>query len=283
MPRRAPPAAHVDYYEVLRVSPSASQLEIRSAFKRQVLEAHPDKNPGRREWSERRIRELIEAFDIIGEASRREEFDRRNRAYRRARPVRRADRPFFFDRQDPESRALLILHHLLHGKPAEALQILNEIESTGSTEFLAKFLERKDYLDCLFLLAEYLLGQRRYVEAEVRLREFYLHDRKARFRRHYFDEVVRRLKDLYLRKLPRHATPAQVLALLRGIEELGLSPSEARLRFRVEAEAHLKCGREKAAQAVLKTAQRAFPGSKEVASIEEMIARGSPSSSGKAS
>ncbi len=272
MPLRRP-STHVDYYEVLRVSPSASQSEIRSAFKRQVLEAHPDKNPQRRAWSEQRIRELIEAFEIIGEATSREEFDRRDRIYRRARGrVPRAQRPFFFDRADSESRARVVLHHLLHRQPEEALRVLREMESRASREFLAEFLDPNDYLDCLYLLAEHHLRQRQYREAEVRLRAFYLHERKARFRRHYFGEVVRHLKDLYLRKLPRHAEPTEVLRLLHGVEELGLSPSESRLRFRVEAEACLKCGLEEAAQSVLDNAREAFPGAKETRSIEAMIA-----------
>lgn len=269
--------AQVDYYEVLRVSPSATQTEIRTAFKRQVLEAHPDKNPQRRAWSEQRIRELIEAFDIIGEEARREAFDRQRRVYRRVGRATRVERPFFFNRKDSESRALLVLHHLLHQRPEEALSVLREMECRGNGEFLADSLDRKDYLDCLFLLAEHHLGRRQYREAESRLRAFYLHDRKARFRRHYFDEVVRRLKDLYLRKLPRHLEPAEVLARLRGVDELGLNPAEARLRFRVEAEACLKCGLDDAARSVLENAREAFPGAKEVESIEAMIAAaGSP-------
>ena len=272
------PATQVDFYEVLRVSPSATQNEIRSAFRRQVLEAHPDKNPQRRAWSEQRIRELIEAFDTIGEETSREAFDRRHGVYRRARSrATRVQRPFFFDRKDSESRALLVLHYLLHEQPEEALQVLRDMESRMDREFLADLLDRKDYLDCLFLLAEYHLGRRQYREAEFRLRAFYLHDREARFRRHYFDEVVRRLKDLYLRKLPRHAEPAEVLARLRGVEELGLNPSEARLRFHVEAEACLKCGLDEAARSVLEDAREAFPGAKEVESIEAMIAAASSS------
>lgn len=276
MSRRAPQALDIDYYEVLRVSPSATQSEIRAAFKQQVLAAHPDKNPRRREWSEARIRELIEAFDVIGDAASREEFDRQSGAYRRARRASRVDRPFFFHRKDSESRALLVLHFLLHQQPEQALEVLAEMESSVGTAFLVSYLDRKDYLDCLFLLAEHHLGERQYREAAVRLREFYLHDRKARFRRHYFDEVVRRLKDLYLRKLPRHVKPSELIALLRGVDELELTPSEERLRFRVEAEALLKCGHEKSAREVLESAREAFPGSKEVASIEAMIARAGP-------
>ena len=56
----------LDYYNILGVSESASGEDIRRAYRRLVLDAHPDKNPHRREWAEHRIRLLIEAFDILG-------------------------------------------------------------------------------------------------------------------------------------------------------------------------------------------------------------------------
>ncbi len=144
-------------------------------------------------------------------------------------------------------------------RPTVKVALLLPLSAKGSAANIARALKHH-------------LVRRQYREAEFRLRAFYLHDRKARFRRHYFDEVVRRLKDLYLRKLPRHAEPAEVLARLRGVEELGLNPSEARLRFHVEAEACLKCGLGEAARSVLENAREAFPGAKEVESIEAMIA-----------
>ncbi len=172
----------------------------------------------------------------------------------------------------------MILHYLLHQQPKEAVEVLWEMESRLSKEFLLEHLDRKDYLDCLFLLAEYHLGQGQYREAELRLREFYLHDREARYRRHYYDDVVRHLKDLYLRKLPRHAAPEEVLVILRDVEELGLTPSEERLRCCRLAEAYMKCGRVEAARSLLSSARKAFPGAKELGTIEALVARGVSSS-----
>ena len=36
----------IDYYELLEIDSSASPVDIKSAFKKQALKWHPDKNPG---------------------------------------------------------------------------------------------------------------------------------------------------------------------------------------------------------------------------------------------
>ncbi len=274
--RTIKPRKVINYYEVLDVSPDSSAEQIRSAFKRQVMATHPDKNPERREWSERRMREVVEAYEAIGDPTRRAEFDHAFRAYRRAvrpPPVKRS-RPFFFYKTDPEARALLILHHLTHCEPEKAVEILWEMELRWGRRFLAESLDRKDYLDCLFLLGEHHLERKQFREAALRFREFYFAERGRRHRRHYFDQAARYLKDLYLRKLPRFVEPEDVLEYLAEIDELEFSPAEDRLRFVRRAEAYLRSGRADFARSVLEAARASYPNAKENASIEAMIARG---------
>ena len=42
-----------DYYDVLGVPRNASEQEIKSAYRRQALKHHPDRNPGDKEAEER--------------------------------------------------------------------------------------------------------------------------------------------------------------------------------------------------------------------------------------
>ena len=270
-----------NYYDVLNVSPRASLVEIRAAFKREVLESHPDKNPERREWSERRMRELNEAYENIGKAENRERFDRLYRAAVRFRKVRRRNKPYFFYKSDPESRALLILHHLVNRDPDAAVDVLGEMERRIGRRFLVDNLDTKDYLDSLFLLAEHHSSNHQYREAVKRLDEFYLHERHSRYRRHYYDEAVLRLKDLYLRKLPRFVPAEEVLEALSRAKLLGLSSSEERLRLWRLAEAHLKLGHLGSARSVLRAIQRTFPNAKETARIELLCAEYEAVSSAK--
>lgn len=212
----------IDYYRVLEVPPSASAQEIRRSFRRLVLRAHPDKNPERIEWSERRMRELIRAYEVIGDYEKRRRFDAEYKQRRRTHAEPRESQLFFFRKSDPGAYALRILYYLLNRRGREAVPLLQSLEALHGPGFLAEQLDRGDYLDCLFLLGEFHLERREYLKALKRLRAFYLHERDARYPRHYLEVVVTHLKDLYLRKLPQTLEPSEALRHLREARELRL-------------------------------------------------------------
>lgn len=62
-------------YQVLGVQPSASDAEIRSAFRKLAKQYHPDRNPGNK-LAEDRFKEVSGAFDLIGDKEKRAKFDR---------------------------------------------------------------------------------------------------------------------------------------------------------------------------------------------------------------
>lgn len=269
-------APALNYYDVLEVTPGASPETIRSSFKRLMLECHPDKNPHRRAWSERRVRELLSAYEILANPQSREDFDRKRRAgvvSRKKRPLRKEEKPFFFHKRDPESRALLILYFLLHSRPGAACEILGEMELRFGREFLHKNLDRNDYLDCLFLLGEFYHHRGDYLGALDRLRAIHDHESESRFPRQYMDQVVDLMKDIYLRKLPRTATAEATLRGLREAARLSLSPSEEIVRVCRTAEALLSLGELDEAEGVLHRACEVFPLSKDLARARRDVAR----------
>ena len=67
-------AAKRDYYEVLGVSRSATEEEVRRAFRRKAMEHHPDRNKS--EQAGERFREINEAYQVISDAERRRQYDR---------------------------------------------------------------------------------------------------------------------------------------------------------------------------------------------------------------
>lgn len=64
-----------DPYDALGVSRSASQEEIKQAYRRLVKESHPDLNPGD-PVLEQRFKEVSSAYDLLGDRDKRGRFDR---------------------------------------------------------------------------------------------------------------------------------------------------------------------------------------------------------------
>lgn len=64
-----------DLYSVLGVPKTASEKEIRSAFRRLARQWHPDVNPGNPE-AEAKFKEINAAFEVLGDADKRQKYDR---------------------------------------------------------------------------------------------------------------------------------------------------------------------------------------------------------------
>ena len=66
----------VNYYELLGIEPKAGSKEIKQAYLNKVKEWHPDKNPDRCAEAEEMTKILNQAYDILGDAERRKNYDR---------------------------------------------------------------------------------------------------------------------------------------------------------------------------------------------------------------
>jgi molecular chaperone DnaJ len=64
-----------DFYEILGVSKTASQEEIKKAYRKVAIQFHPDKNPGNKE-AEEKFKEAAEAYEILSDADKRAKYDR---------------------------------------------------------------------------------------------------------------------------------------------------------------------------------------------------------------
>ena len=67
--------AKQDYYDILGVDKSASQDEIKKAYRKLAIKYHPDKNPDNPE-AEQKFKDAAEAYEVLSNAEKRQKYDR---------------------------------------------------------------------------------------------------------------------------------------------------------------------------------------------------------------
>jgi curved DNA-binding protein len=69
-----------DYYQTLGISKTASDDEIRKAFRKLAKQYHPDKNPGSK-TAEAKFKEINEAYEVLSDATKRARYDQLGSSY----------------------------------------------------------------------------------------------------------------------------------------------------------------------------------------------------------
>ena len=64
-----------DFYEILMVERTATEAELKSAFRKAAMVHHPDRNPGDAA-AEAKFKELNEAYQVLSDAQKRAAYDR---------------------------------------------------------------------------------------------------------------------------------------------------------------------------------------------------------------
>ncbi len=71
-----------DYYKTLGVERSASEAEIKKAYRKLARQHHPDINPGNKA-AETKFKEITEAYEVLSDKDKREKYDRFGRDWQR--------------------------------------------------------------------------------------------------------------------------------------------------------------------------------------------------------
>lgn len=70
--------AEKDYYEILGVKKTATEAELKKAYRELAKKYHPDKNKGNKD-AEARFKEISEAYAVLSDKDKREQYDRLGR------------------------------------------------------------------------------------------------------------------------------------------------------------------------------------------------------------
>jgi len=71
----SPPPTEINPYAVLNVSNTATEADIRSAYRKLALQWHPDKHPTKQNDAHAKFQEIAFAYAILGDEKRRRRYD----------------------------------------------------------------------------------------------------------------------------------------------------------------------------------------------------------------
>ncbi|MEP6804502.1 MAG: DnaJ domain-containing protein, partial [Flavobacterium sp.] len=74
---------YIDYYKVLEITKSATEAEIKKAYRKLARKHHPDLNPNDKQ-AEQKFKEINEANEVLGNPENRKKYDKYGKDWKHA-------------------------------------------------------------------------------------------------------------------------------------------------------------------------------------------------------
>jgi curved DNA-binding protein CbpA len=224
------------YYQILELEPTCTPPEIKKAFRSKAKTFHPDLKPSGRNAA--MMRRLITAYQVLSDPERRADYDR---THRNLIHTSSFDYREFLSgrRKDSASMAKLVFFDLLHDNEAEAIELYDTLVAQQAFD-LSIYLDREDFMDCAFLLAEEYENASEYSKAFELLRRIVDYEMEIPYFRHFFREVIDRLRHLSCVKLSRVIDNSELVVLLEDLVVLDFSAKDTAAFLKKLAEIYLE-------------------------------------------
>jgi hypothetical protein len=218
-----------NYYDLLGIGQGASSADIKRAFREKAKQLHPDIAGSSQSGT---MRKLISAYEVLSNPERRFEYDK---AYSRFVKKCGFDYRTWLNEQDcPSSQAKLIFFELLHLEEERAIDIWRKNGGLGFQ--MEKHMDREDWMDCCFLLAEELDKRGFSFEAFKLLAVILSEERRRPYFKLFTIEIEKYLKTLVKFRLKTQVDEETWIDCLETMIQLGFPAKDEKYFMRSMAE-----------------------------------------------
>lgn len=232
----------VNYYDILEVHYEVSTEELKRSYRTLIKKYHPDIHGQNKLWAESKTKTIILAYKTLSNSTSREHY---NRQYRHLLRTNNRQRP----REKPETTTSsddlheyvrIIFTGLLNGHIEQAIKNYERLLKNYTVVDLFSSLNKRDYIDCKFLLAEAYEKFEKFDTAIILYERILERGKSDTDRSHLLHEIKERIRNIYCRNLARNATPEKALGYYEKVLRLNLYKNENAFIHKKIAECHLK-------------------------------------------
>lgn len=237
-----------NYYRILGVRPSASIVEIKHSFRKKAKLLHLDIPSNAASSADRKNREkemqlLITAYEVLINPKLRAELDTFYARFQKETVDSGFDyRLWLVGQTDLESRTQLIVFDLFHNLEEEAVAEYLRLRAAPKSFWLSLYMDREDFMDFGFILAEELYLRDHHYEAFVILEEIIYEELKKNYFKHFFPEVLKLAKTLIIGKIIPALGDDIALECYEAAVDFGFESSITAELYKKMGECHLRIG-----------------------------------------